>query len=100
MTSIATKYEVSIKNIMAWNNLTTVDLIVGKNLKVFIKNPVKSIVKEVNPVNNSTRYHYVRSGENLTSIAKKSGISLNKIRSLNPKINPNRLRVGQKIRIR
>jgi len=100
LTSIATKYEVSIKNIMAWNNLTTVDLIVGKNLKVFIKNPVKSIVKEVNPVNNSTRYHYVRSGENLTSIAKKNGISLNKIRSLNPKINPNRLRVGQKIRIR
>ena len=100
LTSIALMYEVSINEIVLWNDLKSVELKVGEELKIKIKNPLKQIVKDTVSSDNYKKYHYVRSGENLTIIAKRNGVSLNRIKRLNPKINPNRLRVGQKVRIR
>ena len=45
------------------------------------------------------RYHTVKSGETLSHIAAKYGKSLKTIKALNPKINPDKLRIGQKIRV-
>ena len=45
------------------------------------------------------KYHTVRSGETLSGIAAKNGKSLSQIQKLNPGINPNRLSIGQKIRV-
>ena len=45
------------------------------------------------------RWHTVRSGETLSHIAVKYGKSINTLRKLNPKINPDRLSIGQKIRV-
>jgi len=45
------------------------------------------------------RYHTVKSGETLSHIAAKEGVSLNKIKQLNPGININKLSIGQKIRV-
>ena len=100
LTSIALMYEVSINEIVLWNDLKSVELKVGEELKIKIKNPLKQIVKDPVSSDNYKKYHYVRSGENLTIIAKRNGVSLNRLKRLNPKINPNRLRVGQKVRIR
>jgi len=41
----------------------------------------------------------VRSGDTLSKIARKYGISINTIKSYNPRLNPNRINVGQKITI-
>ena len=45
------------------------------------------------------RYYTVKSGDTLGAIAKREGTSLSAIEKLNPGINPNRLRIGQKIRV-
>ena len=45
------------------------------------------------------QFHTVRSGETLSHIASKYGKSLSTLRKLNPKINPDRLSIGQKIRV-
>lgn len=45
------------------------------------------------------RWHTVKSGETLSHISIKEGVSLSKIKSLNPGINVNKIRIGQKIRV-
>ena len=45
------------------------------------------------------RYHTVKSGDTLGAIARKEGKSLNAIIKLNPGINPDKLSLGQKIRV-
>ncbi len=45
------------------------------------------------------RYYTVKSGDTLGAIAKREGKSLNTIQKLNPGINPNKLSIGQKIRV-
>ena len=45
------------------------------------------------------RYYTVRSGDTLGGIAKKHGKSLSTIQKLNPGVNSNKLRIGQKIRV-
>lgn len=45
------------------------------------------------------RWHTVKNGETLSHIAIKEGVSLNKIKQLNPGINVNKIRIGQKIRV-
>ncbi|MCR5351196.1 MAG: peptidoglycan DD-metalloendopeptidase family protein [Bacteroidales bacterium] len=45
------------------------------------------------------RYHTVRQGESLSVIARKQGKSLSAILKLNPGINPDKLSIGQKIRV-
>ena len=47
----------------------------------------------------AARYYTVRSGDTLSAIAKKHGKSLSAIQKLNPGVNPNKIRIGQKIRV-
>lgn len=47
----------------------------------------------------AAKYYTVKSGDTLGSIAKRNGKSLNAILKLNPGVNPNKLRIGQKIRV-
>ncbi len=42
--------------------------------------------------------YVVAKGDNLSSIAKKSGISLKAIQDLNPDVDSNKLRIGQKLK--
>ena len=44
--------------------------------------------------------YVVAKGDTLGSIAKKSGISLKAIQDLNPGVNPNRLQIGQKLKVK
>jgi spore germination protein YaaH len=46
------------------------------------------------------RFYNVRPGDSLTSIAGKTGISIATIRNLNPRIDPNSLQPGQRLRLR
>jgi murein DD-endopeptidase MepM/ murein hydrolase activator NlpD len=45
------------------------------------------------------KYYTVKSGDTLGAIAKRNGKSLSAIQKLNPGINPNKLSIGQKIRV-
>ena len=45
------------------------------------------------------RYYTVKKGDSLGAIARKQGKSLAAIKKLNPGINPDKLSIGQKIRV-
>lgn len=46
------------------------------------------------------RVHAVRSGETLSSIAADAGVELSRLLELNPKLSPDRLRPGDRVRLR
>jgi LysM repeat protein len=43
--------------------------------------------------------HVIRAGDTLTAVASRHGISLARLMEVNPDINPNRLQIGQEIRL-
>jgi hypothetical protein len=48
----------------------------------------------------SPRFHVVRPGDNLASIAQEAGIPLEELQSLNPELDPHGLVSGQRVRLR
>ena len=98
--SIAKKYKVTESDIYKLNpkakgtllQLKTVLLIPNKNYKAENKKK-KNTPKNDQP----SQIHLVESGESLYKIAKKYGISLEKIKELNPNIKPEAIQIGDKI---
>ena len=92
ISTIADRYGVRVSNIRNWNpgKVKGNRIYYGSRLVIY---PGKSSSSY------STKYYRVRSGDTLTSIARKFGISLNTLKNRNQNINPNRLKIGQKIRI-
>jgi len=97
--SIARKYNTSVIELRALNELTSDTLRVGDELVVVPLNGEKTDYKE--PDLNSTEpiYHEVLEKENLYSIARKYNVLVEDIRKLNNMID-NTISVGQKLRIR
>jgi len=83
---LASRYGVSRGEIMAANNLSSNMLTPGQSL----------LIKKKTAVNN--KYHIVKSGETLYSIAKKYGVNISKLREINGLDNRS-LIPGQKILI-
>lgn len=96
MTSISTKYLVSVDSLKVWNELQTANIYPGQRLKIMGKN--KSTPPP--PPAPTIKYYTVRSGDTFSKIAAKHRMTMTQLRNLNPKININRLTVGQRIRIR
>jgi LysM repeat protein len=46
------------------------------------------------------RYYVVHAGDNLSTIAVKTGVPLSTLQSLNPGVNPTALQVGQRLTLR
>jgi LysM repeat protein len=46
------------------------------------------------------RFYVVRSGDSLTGISSKTGISEPRLEQMNPSLDPNSLQTGQRIRLR
>src|SRR5438270_38851 len=46
------------------------------------------------------KFYTVKSGDNLTRIAVKTGVSVDRLIALNQRLNPNALQTGQRIRLR
>ena len=105
---IANKYRVSVANLRSWNNLSSNNIRVGQKLKVggsatskaksskSTKGSTKAVsLATAAPAN---RTHVVRSGETLSSLAKRYGVSVQAIKNANDMAS-SRLRAGQKLRI-
>jgi len=110
--NIAGKHNVSVAQIMDWNNLRSSNIQPGQ--KLIIRKPGEPInttttqqaaatesVPEIEPVKKTGfRYHTVVAGDTLWQIANKyQGVTINQLKELNKEININRLRPGQKIKI-
>jgi LysM repeat protein len=46
------------------------------------------------------KYYAVQSGDSLTSIAAKTGVPLSALEALNPRVDPNTLQTGLRLRLR
>ncbi len=47
-----------------------------------------------------TRFYVVQPGDNLTSIARKTGFVITMLEAMNPNLDPNSLQAGQRLRLR
>lgn len=79
-------------------------LMAGEKIKVITTVRKSYGSGTISSVNKSTKtqkvkYHTVRRGETLSEISKRYGISVNEIISLNPKLRPNKIKQGDRIRI-
>lgn len=114
LTKIATRYKVSVNDLMAWNKLKSRNVVVGQKLRVNApqlaandspsradtSNKVAVNVKEGNNGKEKLVYYTVQSGDTLWSIAEKyEGITVNQIREWNNISTSEKLKVGQKIKV-
>ena len=90
-------YELNPKAKGALLQLKTVLLIPNKSKKTTVSDEKKK--KSTSKNNESTEIHTAFAGESLYVIAKKYGISLEKIKEINPSINPEAIQIGDKINI-
>ncbi len=83
---IATKYNLTVDDLVNYNDLATTNLSIGQQLLI----PVQKT--------NETQTYIVKSGDTLYSIASKYGISVNALKNYN-NLTTNVLSIGQKLNI-
>jgi membrane-bound lytic murein transglycosylase D len=113
ITAIATRYNVPVSSIRKWNNLKGNKIIAGTNLKIYSDADVNDISDNNSNTKNKTTvnkksgnktvkksedYYSVKRGDSLSSIAKKYGITVEDLRSMN-KLKGDKLNQGQKLKI-
>ena len=107
--SIASKYKVTELDLQNWNNLSSSVLFVNQKLK--IKNPIKidakgAIINQVK-INKSSIsvkpkivFYTVKPGDMFNRIADRHSLTPQELKLLNPKLNPNSIRIGETIRVK
>jgi membrane-bound lytic murein transglycosylase D len=109
---VANKYNVTTKNLMAWNKLKSSTVKVGQKIRVNAPGKVTvdesvAVVKEkenskpavqIKPVTPNAKYHVVKKGEFLSKIATTYGVTTDELVTWNS-LETNNLLVGQKIRV-
>ena len=99
--NIAQKYGVTIEKLMEWNGLRTTNIYIGQRLT--IKETGTKVVSPKPPVNKTTpvkKYHNVKKGETFGKIAQRYNLSQAQLKKLNPGININSIRIGQRLRVK
>lgn len=91
ISQIAEKYNVSVSDLKAWNNLISDTLEEGKNL--ILSKPEKQDERV------TEEYHVVTQGETLSQIAERYQISIDKIREYNF-LQSDEVGVGQRLRMK
>ena len=123
---VSTKYGVSSSDIKKWNKLKSSSLKIGQNLKVKVKvKKTITIPKVTEPADSTSTntpkvippaevpkptppkpatpeyvYYTVKSGDSLSGIASKNRVSVDSIVKLNKGLTPNKIQIGQKIKIK
>lgn len=98
--TIATRYGTSVSKIQQMNGLRSTRIYVGQRLKVKKGSGGGTTNRTNNTTTTSRKYYTVRSGDTFGRIAQRHRMTQSQLRRLNPRININRLSIGQKIRIR
>ncbi len=107
--SISRNLEVSVAELRSWNNLTSDALAVGQEL-VYFSGSDEQIEAQITSqdigeslinvsVPQENEYYTVKSGDNLTTIARTHDMTLNELRELN-NLSGDLLRIGQQLAVR
>ncbi|MDG1334099.1 MAG: transglycosylase SLT domain-containing protein [Crocinitomicaceae bacterium] len=94
---IASRYGMSVRELQRVNGLNSTRIYVGQRLKV---KPGTGTQTQNKPATAAKKYYTVRSGDTFGKIAQRHRLSQSQLKRLNPRININRLSIGQKIRVR
>lgn len=90
--TIAKTYNTTVNELKQLNNLTSNALSIGQQLKI----PTEEILEP--PIINDSNTYTVKSGDNLYSIAKKYGITVNDLKTTN-NLTSNTLSIGQVLKL-
>ncbi len=101
---IAKKYNVSVSNLMSWNNMRSTRLNPGDRLTIYSNGAIPksgSVKSESSTLASSDyKYHIIQPGDTLWDIAKKyQGISVNDLKTINNNLNFKYLKPGMKIKV-
>ena len=98
--SIAKKYRISVNQLKTWNNLKGTTIYPGQKLIVYSSGAPMAQSGNSSPVERSTeqRIHVVKSGENLSLIAKKYKCSVTDLKTWN-NLKSTTLSIGQKLKV-
>ncbi len=99
MNQIATKYSVTVEQIMEWNALQTTNIYSGQRLKLKGVSTTTTQPQETAPAT-AKKYYTVRSGDTFGKIASRHGLSQSQLSRLNPGVNINRIQPGQRLRVK
>lgn len=100
LTALASQYDLSVKDLAAWNDLsTTSNLMVGQ--KLLLKAPKEtSVANKPNQSKFKTTSYTVKKGESLTYLAERYDLSSQELAELTPNLTTkSALMVGQKINV-
>lgn len=111
---LATKYKVKAEDIKKWNNLKDNWLNLEQRLLIVttIKISKPGMVPNINQIAeeetpkpiekkaNVVKYYTVQSGDLFNRIAQKHGLTSQQLAKLNPGVNPDKIRIGQKLRVK
>jgi len=97
---IAELYRVSISDIRRWNRLRNNKILAGKTLKIYSDAKVNDVpdLKYQKDSRNGSRFHRVKEGDTLYSIARFYNITIAALKTLND-ITGSRIMVGQKLKV-
>jgi membrane-bound lytic murein transglycosylase D len=99
--TVATKYGVTVEQIMEWNALRTTNIYVGQRLQ--LKSGPGGTTQTQTPVTQQApvkKYYAVKSGDTFSKISQRHGLTQAQLSKLNPGVNINRLTVGQRLRVK
>jgi membrane-bound lytic murein transglycosylase D len=102
--AIAEKYNCSVNDIKAWNDLRSAQIQPGQKLTVYVSTkivqPTENITEKINSEqkdDGKATFYTIQDGDTLFSIAKKQGITVADIEQLNKNIDVKNLKPGSKI---
>jgi len=106
---IARKFQVKVSEIMEWNNLKAEGLYVGQKITVYSNEPIP-VVAAVTPPKTAAssttsggkpayKYYTAKSGDTLSKIASKYGVSITQIMQWN-NLKSKNVAIGQKFKIK
>lgn len=98
LSSIAKKYHVSVSNLKKWNNLKKDGISVGQKLTIYSSGGPMATGPSGSGTSSSPKYHVVKSGETLNSIAKKYNTTVANLKKLN-NLKSDSISVKQKLRV-
>ena len=109
---IAQKYNVTPEDIKKWNNMSSNWVGIAQQLKILVnvklmqpelagkQAAIKPIPKPIVAPKPIKKFYSVKPGDNLSRIADTYGLTMDEMKELNPKIDPNSIRVGEIIRVK
>lgn len=100
LSSIATKYGVSIAQIKEWNNLSSNNIYMGRKLLIYsgdTRNASRNTAGYTNIASKTTKYQ-VRKGDSVSEIAQKFNVTISQLRKWN-NLTSNRIVAGQMLTV-